>query len=122
MDLDKILVKYCELATQAINKIRYKEIEELFTYITDDELARLFTEHPDVFGPLSGSEKEQRENTELIKAALMICIDFLSKKQIGLTEDEYNEMTNDEIIDYIGTIFDKDKINIYDIIKYLEKK
>lgn len=115
MKLEEILEKYKKLNVQLL----YEEAKELLSLISDNELLKLFDSNPEIFSRLSqmnegnmvGFEKE-------IKDAIKLFSNLLENK--GLSKDEYNAMTKDEIADYMNNLLLKENKDIYNIIKLIE--
>lgn len=115
MSLENILLKYQKLEA----KLKYEKAQEILSLISDEELYELFTKHPAVFQKLSGMPSEDAyKNLDDIEKATEIFINQVKSK--GLTRDEYNIMTKDDIIEYFGKLFKRDNFDIFDIIKALE--
>ena len=115
MSLENILLKYQKLEA----KLKYKKAQEILSLISDEELCELFTKYPAVFQKLSGMPSEDAyKNLDDIEKATEIFINQVKSK--GLTRDEYNIMTKDDIIEYFGKLFKRDNFDIFDIIKALE--
>ncbi len=115
MSLENILLKYQKLEA----KLKYEKAQEILSLISDEELYELFTKYPAVFQKLSGMPSEDAyKNLDDIEKATEIFINQVKSK--GLTRDEYNIMTKDDIIEYFGKLFKRDNFDIFDIIKALE--
>ena len=115
MSLENILLKYQKLEA----KLKYEKAQEILSLISDEELYELFTKYPAVFQKLSGMPSEDAyKNLDDIEKATEIFISQIKSK--GLTRDEYNIMTKDDIIEYFGKLFKRDNFDIFDIIKALE--
>lgn len=115
MSLENILLKYQKLEA----KLKYEKAQEILSLISDEELYELFTKYPAVFQKLSGMPSEDAyKNIDDIEKATEIFINQIKSK--GLTRDEYNIMTKDDIIEYFGKLFKRDNFDIFDIIKALE--
>lgn len=115
MSLENILLKYQKLEA----KLKYEKAQEILSLISDEELCELFTKYPTVFQKLSGmSSEDAYKNLDDIEKATEIFINQIKSR--GLTRDEYNIMTKDDIIEYFGKLFKRDNFDIFDIIKALE--
>lgn len=115
MNLENILLKYQKLEA----KLKYEKAQEILSLISDEELYELFTKYPAVFQKLSGmSSEDAYKNLDDIEKATEIFINQIKSR--GLTRDEYDIMTKDDIIEYFGKLFKKDNFDIFDIIKVLE--
>lgn len=115
MNLENILLKYQKLEA----KLKYEKAQEILSLINDEELCELFTKYPTVFQKLSGMPLEDAyKNLDDIEQATEIFINQIKSR--GLTRDEYNIMTKDDIIEYFGELFKKNNFDIFDIIKVLE--
>ena len=111
MSLENILLKYQKLEA----KLKYEKAQEILSLISDEELCELFTKYPAVFQKLSGMPSEDAyKNLDDIEKATEIFINQVKSK--GLTRDEYNIMTKDDIIEYFGKLFKRDNFDIFDII------
>lgn len=96
-------------------ELRFKHAKELMDLISDEELAQIYSEYPEVFAELSYS-REYRIHT--IEEAINIFIEFLKNK--GISEDEYESMTVDDVIDYLSELITRKTSSIWDLIKELE--
>lgn len=115
MSLENILLKYQKLEA----KLKYEKAQEILSLISNEELCELFTKYPTVFQKLSGmSSEDAYKNLDDIEKATEIFINQIKSR--GLTRDEYNIMTKDDIIEYFGKLFKRDNFDIFDIIKALE--
>lgn len=115
MNLENILLKYQKLEA----KLKYEKAQEILSLISDEELYELFTKYPAVFQKLSGMSLEDAyKNLEDIEKATEIFINQIKSR--GLTRDEYDIMTKDDIMEYFEKLFKRDNFDIFDVIKALE--
>lgn len=115
MNLENILLKYQKLEA----KLKYEKAQEILSLISDEELYELFTKYPAVFQRLSGMSLEDAyKNLDDIEKATEIFINQIKSR--GLTRDEYDIMTKDDIIEYFEKLFKRDNFDIFDVIKALE--
>ena len=115
MKLEEILEKYKKLNVQLL----YEEAKELLSLISDNELLKLFDSNPEIFSRLSPMKEDNMIGFEKeIKDAIKLFSNLLENK--GLSKDEYNAMTKDEIADYMNNLLLKENKDIYNIIKLIE--
>lgn len=115
MKLEEILEKYKKLNVQLL----YEEAKELLSLISDNELLKLFDSNPEIFSRLSSMKEDNMIGFEKeIKDAIKLFSNLLENK--GLSKDEYNAMTKDEIADYMNNLLLKENKDIYNIIKLIE--
>jgi hypothetical protein len=87
--------------------------------ISDNELLKLFDSNPEIFSRLSSMNEDNMIGFEKeIKDAIKLFSNLLENK--GLSKDEYNAMTKDEIDDYMNNLLLKENKDIYNIIKLIE--
>ena len=79
-----------------IGKAYYEACKQLLTPLTDREFEKLCVKHNELFSKLSTLDHSKIE--------------------------EFEAMTMDELVDYVSSlIYNKGKINLYDLVKELEK-
>ena len=101
---------------------KYEKAKELLELITDEEFEQIVSDYPEVFANITCilKDEDKVQHIKSIEQAIDIFIECIESR--GLSEDEYDAMTADDIIDYLRSIFDKDIINLYPIIQHLESK
>lgn len=107
MKVNEIKAKY----EKKMYALKIEEATELINLVPDKGIEELYKKYPEVFGPLS----HKIDEVNLYKA-----IDILYDHLKGLSREEYDVMTKDEIMDYFTKLFKKSDIDIYDLIKQLE--
>lgn len=102
-----------------IARAYYEACKQLLTPLTDKEFEKLCNQHKDLFTKLSKLDQSQIEDfIPEMQQVIQIMLNF--KK--GLSLEEFEAMDLEEIADYVNVlIFKKGKINLYNIIKELEK-
>ena len=95
----------------------FKHARELMDLITDEELLGIYEANPKLFSQLSNNSDNPYKE-DMILVAISIFKEYLANRK--LTVDEYNEMTLDEVIDYISGIINEKSEDLYYIIKELE--
>lgn len=100
--------------------LKYEKAKELLELITDEEFEQIVSDYPEVFANITCilKDEDKVKYIESIEQAIDIFIECIESR--GLSKDEYDAMTADDIIDYLRSIFDKDMINLYPIIQHLE--
>lgn len=94
----------------------FKHARELMEMITDEELAYIYSKYPEIFSELS-RETEYKE--ECISEAIAVFTEYLQNK--GLSKDEFEVMTFDDIMEYVSDILrDMTNQSLYELIKELE--
>ena len=85
----------------------------------NNELLKLFDSNPEIFSRLSSMKEDNMIGFEKeIKDAIKLFSNLLENK--GLSKDEYNAMTKDEIADYMNNLLLKENKDIYNIIKLIK--
>lgn len=100
--------------------LKYEKAKKLLELITDEEFEQIVSDYPEVFANITCilKDEDKVKYIESIEQAIDIFIECIESR--GLSKDEYDAMTADDIIDYLRSIFDKDIINLYPIIQHLE--
>lgn len=102
-------------------QLLYEFASDLLDQVADEDVLELYKDNSDVFSKLSTLSKEEILNDKvLLMKAVNVLINYLENKP--LTEEEYDEMTFDEILDYVNELIEDKKVCLFDIIKYLESK
>lgn len=102
-------------------ELKYEKAQKLLELITDKEFEEIITANPTTFANITNisTNQDKVDNLVYIEKAIELFIDCINNR--GLTKDEYDAMTADDIIDYLRNIFNKDIINLYPIICHLEQ-
>lgn len=102
--------------------LKYEKAKKLLELITDEEFEQIVSDYPEVFANITciSKDEDKIKYSESIEQAINIFIECIESR--GLSKDEYDAMTADDIIDYLRSIFDKDIINLYPIIQHLESR
>lgn len=100
--------------------LKYEKAKKLLELITDEEFEQIVSDYPEVFANITCilKDEDKVKYIKSIEQAIDIFIECIESR--GLSKDEYDVMTADDIIDYLRNIFDKDMINLYPIIQHLE--
>lgn len=100
--------------------LKYEKAKKLLELITDEEFEQIVSDYPEVFANITCilKDEDKIKYIKSIEQAIDIFIECIESR--GLSKDEYDVMTADDIIDYLRNIFDKDMINLYPIIQHLE--
>ena len=94
----------------------FKHARELMEMITDEELVKIYSQNPGIFSELS-QETEYKE--EYISEAISIFVEYLRNK--GLSKDEFEVMTFDDVMGYVSNILSNmSSSSLYEFIKELE--
>lgn len=121
MELNEILKKYEALESE----ILYDEAMEIIKLITDEEYEKLVEENKDLFTVISEmSKSDLLHNPDLIRESISLFINIIENrpKVHPLSKGEYDVMTKDDIIEYLGTLFkSSDSVTLFPIIKGLEE-
>lgn len=118
MQLKDIEDKYKELAT----KLLYDKTNDVLELISDEELEKLFSEYPEIFQQVTGDVKvvDLLNNFGLLSKVCTLFIDTIKNRK--LSKDEFDDMTLDDVKDYLQKlIVTKDDV-LYEFIHYLEHK
>lgn len=116
-DLESRIKQY----NKDIAEVTYDFASDLLDQVADEDVLKLYQDNSDIFSKLSSKSKDEiLNNKELLDSAISIIIDYLTNKPI--TEEEFNEMTLDEIMEYITNLVEDKEISLFDIIQYLERK
>ena len=104
-----------------IAEVMYDFASDLLDQVADEDVLQLYQDNSDIFSKLSSQSKDEiLKNKELLNSAIIVIIDYLQNKPI--TKEEFNEMTLDEIMEYITNLVEDKEISLFDIIQYLERK
>lgn len=104
-----------------IAEVMYDFASDLLDQVADEDVLQLYQDNSDIFSKLSSQSKDEiLKNKELLNSAIMVIIDYLQNKPI--TKEEFNEMTLDEIMEYITNLVEDKEISLFDIIQYLERQ
>ena len=96
----------------------YEACKQLMTPLTDNEFERLCAENPEVFSKLSKLDLSKLE--DFIPEMRQV-VQIMHNFKRGISIDEYEAMTRDEVIEYIDKLYDKSRHNIYNTLKQLEQ-
>lgn len=100
--------------------LKYEKAQKLLELITDEEFEEIILNNSQTFAEITNISKDE-DKVKYIKSienAIDLFIECIESR--GLTQDEYDAMTADDIIDYIRSLFDKDTISLYYVIQQLE--
>lgn len=98
-----------------IAEVMYDFASDLLDQVADEDVLQLYQDNSDIFSKLSSQSKDEiLKNKELLNSAIMVIIDYLQNKPI--TKEEFNEMTLDEIMEYITNLVEDKEISLFDII------
>ena len=116
-DLEKRIEQYKIRQAQ----LMYDFASELLDQVADEDVLKLYKDNSDIFSKLSTLSKEDiLKNKPLMADAINVLIDYLKNKP--LTKEEYENMTFEEIFNYITNLLDNKQLDLFDYIKYLESK
>lgn len=116
-DLEKRIEQYKIRQAQ----LMYDFASELLDQVADEDVLKLYKDNSDIFSKLSTLSKEDiLKNKPLMTDAINVLIDYLKNKP--LTKEEYENMTFEEIFNYITNLLDNKQLDLFDYIKYLESK
>jgi hypothetical protein len=102
-----------------IGKAYYEACKQLLTPLTDREFEKLCAKHNELFSKLSTLDHSKIE--EFIPEMRQV-IQIMQDYNKGLSIEEFEAMTMDEVVDYVSSlIYSKGKINLYNLVKELEK-
>jgi len=98
-----------------IAEVMYDFASDLLDQVADEDVLQLYQDNSDIFSKLSSQSKDEiLKNKELLNSAIIVIIDYLQNKPI--TKEEFNEMTLDEIMEYITNLVEDKEISLFDII------
>lgn len=116
-DLEKRIEQY--KLNQA--QLMYDFASELLDQVEDEDVLKLYSDNSQIFSKLTTLSKEEiLKNKSLLADAINVLIDYL--KHRPLTREEYENMTFDEIFDYINNLVGYKDVDLFDFVKYLENK
>lgn len=101
-------------------QLLYDLASDLLSQVPDDDVLQLYKDNK-VFMKISTmSTEDLLDNVDILKESINILINYLETRP--LTEEEFEEMTIDEIFQYISDLIEDKELTLFDIIKYLEQK
>lgn len=116
-DLENRIAQY----NRDIAEVMYDFASDLLDQVADEDVLELYKDNDDIFSKISAKSKDEiLENKELLSSAINVMIEYLNNRP--LTEEEFNDMTFEDIMNYIAELIEDKKISLFDIIQYLERK
>lgn len=110
-----MLEKLLERQKKEKSELLFKHARELMDMITDDELVEIYSQYPELFAEISHGGDHR---IYLLEEAIEIFTDFLTTK--GISKDEYEAMTVDDVVEYLSELITRKTKSIWDLIKELE--
>ena len=99
-------------------QLLYDLASDLLSQVSDDDVLQLYKDNK-VFMKISTmSNEDLLNNVDILKESINILINYLETRP--LTKEEFEEMTIDEIFQYISDLIEDKELTLFDIIKYLE--
>lgn len=102
-------------------KLMYALASDLLNEVADEDVLKLYEDNNDIFSKLSSKSKQEiLSEPNLLKSAINVLVNHLVDQP--LTREEYEEMDIAELMDYISALMEDKKLDLFDIIKYIEQK
>lgn len=118
--LEEIQETYINRNNIQLKKLAYDYISDLICLVSDKTLKDLISNNELInkTAKMDSNNMIKEISIEEFQEIINAIKEALEKKE--LSKDEYEAMTQSEVLDYIDKIWDKDKTVIYEFIKVLE--
>lgn len=120
--LEEIQETYMNRNNIQLKKLAYAYISDLICLVSDNTLKDLISNNELInkTAKMDSDNMIKEISIEEFQEIINAIKEALENEKKELSEDEYEAMTQSEVLDYIDKIWDKDKTVIYEFIKVLE--
>lgn len=116
-DLEKRLEQFNIESAQLL----YDLASDLLNQIPDEDILQLYQDYNDIFSKLSSLSKEEiLKERVLLQDAVAVLISNTEKQE--LTEEDFENMTMEEIVTYVSKLMKDKDLDVFDLIKMVESK
>lgn len=110
-DLENRIKQY----NKDIAEVMYDFASDLLNQIADEDVLKMYEDNSNIFSKLSALSKEEiLMDKDLLCESIDVMLEYLNNKP--LTEEEFDNMTLDEIIEHITNLVEDKEISLFDII------